>query len=87
MSAEAAPRIRVRLFAGAAEAVGAAALVSSAGTLGELVAELVAVSGEPATQGVLERCSFLASGQRLDEPGSVLPEGALVDVLPPFAGG
>ena len=36
---------------------------------------------------VLERCSLLVDGSRTGEPASPLPDGAVVDVLPPFAGG
>lgn len=79
--------VRVRLFAGAAEAVGTEGVGSDAATLGELIADLVARSGEPGTAEVLGRCSFLIAGQRTDDPGFALAPGALVDVLPPFAGG
>lgn len=80
-------RIRVRLFAGAAEAVGASELATGAATLGELVEELVATADDPAARGVLSRCSFLVAGTRVDNVGSLLPPGVVVDVLPPFAGG
>lgn len=79
--------VRVRLFAGAAEAVGVDAVASDAATLGELIADLVARSGEAATADVLGRCSFLIAGHRSCDPGAVLPPGVVVDVLPPFAGG
>lgn len=77
----------MRLFAGAAEAVGSAELASGAETLGDLVSELITVSGEPSTRGVLERCSFLVAGRRTDDPAAAIPRGSVVDVLPPFAGG
>jgi molybdopterin converting factor small subunit len=35
---------------------------------------------------VLARCSFLVEGVRA-RPGTELPDGAVVEVLPPFAGG
>jgi molybdopterin converting factor small subunit len=44
----------------------------------------------PALEGVLARSSFLIDGEQAGNrpPGSVtLREGAVVEVLPPFAGG
>lgn len=79
--------VRVRLFAGAAEAVGTDAVTSGAATVGDLVEELVAASGEATTRDVLALCSFLVAGRRTDDPGHALPRGGVVDVLPPFAGG
>ena len=52
----------------------------------DVVAALVAAGG-PGTPGVLDRCSFLVAGLRADSPGVAVPPGAVVDVLPPFAGG
>ncbi|PFG21027.1 MoaD/ThiS family protein [Serinibacter salmoneus] len=76
----------VRLFAGAAEAVGAHEVATSAGSVGELMAEL-AERGGPLAVDVLGRCSVLVAGQRADGPHAPIPAGAVVDVLPPFAGG
>ncbi|MCQ9368790.1 MoaD/ThiS family protein [Brevibacterium sp. 50QC2O2] len=42
--------------------------------------------GEPALHEVLELSSLLCEGLVL-EPGDEVPAGAVVDVLPPFAGG
>jgi len=78
--------VTVRLFAAAAEAVGAEQLQLSATTVQDVVDALVATGG-PDTGAVLGRCSFLVAGLRADDPGVAVPPGAVVDVLPPFAGG
>ena len=43
-------------------------------------------SDYPALGGILPRCAVLVDGRRHDDDAP-LPEGAVVDVLPPFAGG
>ncbi len=84
----------VRLFAGAAEAIGVTELVVDAGTLGELIERLGTDAG--ATAGteraveigdILGRCSFLIAGVRRTAPDTPLGQSTSVDVLPPFAGG
>lgn len=75
---------RIRLFAAAAEAAGATELEHPAATLGELRAALS--SEHPALAGILPRCAVLVGGSRVDD-GTPLAGDALVDVLPPFAGG
>lgn len=90
-----APDVRVRLFAGAAEAAGTAELKAEAGSLGDLIERIVeaaVLSGADAPGGaeiraVLGRCSFLIAGQRTDDLSTPLTAGSSVDVLPPFAGG
>lgn len=77
--------ITVRYFAGAAEAAGLEAEPLAAGTASELRRAMVAAHGTTLAR-VLERCSLLADGVRLDGDAAV-PDGATVDVLPPFAGG
>lgn len=80
--------VRVRYFAAARDAAGCSeeAWDEEGGTtVGELVARLGAHHGEPLTT-VLTRCSFLVDGRRA-APRTVVPAGAVVDVLPPFAGG
>ncbi|WP_432491164.1 MoaD/ThiS family protein [Kineococcus gypseus] len=78
----------VRYFAGAAEAAGVeeerVALPTGA-TLADLLAALGAARG-PALARVLAACTFLLDGVGA-ERGDPLPAGAVVDVLPPFAGG
>lgn len=76
----------VRIFAGAAEAVGTHEVTTSATSVGELMTELVERGG-PLTADVLGRCSVLVSGHRAGGPDAPIPAGAVVDVLPPFAGG
>ncbi|WGD36570.1 MoaD/ThiS family protein [Lysinibacter sp. HNR] len=78
--------VHVRLFAGAAESVGAEALTLGAQTLGELT-RLLSADGGREVQSVLERCSFLVNGVRKSAPETPLAAGATVDVMPPFAGG
>ena len=55
-----------------------------------LAAVLARHPAAPALEGVLARSSFLIDGEQAGNrpPGSViLREGAVVEVLPPFAGG
>ncbi|SIT68815.1 MoaD/ThiS family protein [Microbacterium sp. RU33B] len=75
---------RVRFFAAAEEAVGADVLTRTEPTLGALRTALV--SEFPALGGILPRCAVLVGGARVDDDTSLGSE-ALVDVLPPFAGG
>ncbi|WP_413543372.1 MoaD/ThiS family protein [Citricoccus nitrophenolicus] len=77
---------RVRLFAGAAEILGATELHSDATTAGALRQALVAGHGVSAEQ-VITRCSLLVDGVRAAEDDHPITDEALVDVLPPFAGG
>jgi molybdopterin converting factor small subunit len=76
----------VRLFAAAAEAVGSEQVELNATTVGQVVAELAAIGGPEAAR-VLSLCAVLVAGVRADGPAAAVPPGALVDVLPPFAGG
>lgn len=77
--------VRVRLFAGAAEAVGQTELRSASASVGDLLGEITSAGG-PGAADVLGRCSILVNGSRAGSE-EALPPGALVDVLPPFAGG
>lgn len=74
----------VRFFAAAEEAVGSAQLTVEAATLSALTLSLV--DDHPALAEILPRCSVLVDGARADD-GSPLADDAVVDVLPPFAGG
>ena len=76
--------IQVRLFAAAAEAVGAAELDVDATTAAEL--RTLLSSRTPSAPGVIGQCALLRNGDRLDDSAQ-LAAGELVDVLPPFAGG
>ena len=81
-----APPVTVRYFAGARAAVGTDTEQRTAHTLDELVGQLVADHGE-GLERVLTACSFLVDGTSTRDRSSVLAPGAVVDVLPPFAGG
>ncbi|WP_369052457.1 MoaD/ThiS family protein [Kineococcus terrestris] len=83
--------VRVRFFAGAASAAGReeedVALPAAAGgepTVGDLV-DVLAARGEPLAR-VLAASTFLLDAEAA-ERGDRLRPGALLDVLPPFAGG
>ncbi|MEV0967001.1 MoaD/ThiS family protein [Microtetraspora glauca] len=77
----------VRYWAAAKAAAGVAEEPFDAPTLGAL---LTRISSNPDLAQVLRRCSFLVNGAPAGtrDPHSIdLPEGAVVEVLPPFAGG
>ncbi|HWV26747.1 MAG TPA: MoaD/ThiS family protein [Aeromicrobium sp.] len=78
--------MRLRYFAAAAEMTGRHEQdVDGPITMGQLRAWLESEYG-PVFAQVLRRSSLLVDGHR---PGDddALPDGATVDVLPPFAGG
>ncbi len=78
--------VTVRYFAGARAAAGVDTEIREAATLDQLVAQLVAAHGER-LERVLTACSFLVDGTSARQRGLALRPGAVVDVLPPFAGG
>jgi molybdopterin synthase sulfur carrier subunit len=96
--------VTVRLFAAAAEAVGAyevsldAATVADAraalGAVGKgavLIGSAAAGSAGSGTVGndahsVIRQCAVLEAGVRLEDDHP-LAHGAVIDVMPPFAGG
>lgn len=75
--------VTVRYWAGAKRAAGVEKESLTAETIAEL-RELLAA--RPELTKVAAVASFLIDGQQAGE-GTVLPDGAEVDVLPPFAGG
>lgn len=75
--------VTVRFWAGAQRAAGHAEEPASAATLGELVGQL---SGRPGLATVCAAASYLVDGVQANDT-STLHDGAVVDVLPPFAGG
>jgi molybdopterin synthase sulfur carrier subunit len=79
----AAATVVVRYWAGAKRAAGHSQETVQAPTLAVLLAQL---GTRPALVSVLASASYLVDGQRAD-PQAVLSDGAVVDVLPPFAGG
>lgn len=77
--------ITVRYFGGAAEAAGAETeQCPQVPRLDELTGALA--DAHPGLGAVLAVCSFMVNEQSAT-PDAPLPEDALVDVLPPFAGG
>jgi molybdopterin synthase sulfur carrier subunit len=78
--------VTVRYFAGARAAAGVDTETREAGSLDELVGQIVAAHGER-LERVLTACSFLVDGTSIRDRGLQLSPGAVVDVLPPFAGG
>jgi molybdopterin converting factor small subunit len=76
--------VTIRYFAAARSAAGEATATAQAGTVRELVGEVSA--GRPELARVLGICSFLVDGERVGGE-AVLVDGAVVDALPPFAGG
>ncbi|MCW4458698.1 MoaD/ThiS family protein [Microbacterium sp. MPKO10] len=78
--------IRVRYFAGAADAAGLdEQQLDAAATVGALRQRLADAHGAEFA-GVLGRCSLMVNGSRLGDEATI-PDAATVDVLPPFAGG
>ena len=78
--------VTVRYFAGARAAAGVDTEQLAAATLDELVGRIVDVHGDRLAR-VLTACSFLVDGTSTRDRASALSPGAVVDVLPPFAGG
>ncbi|MCA5895176.1 MoaD/ThiS family protein [Isoptericola sp. NEAU-Y5] len=79
--------VELRYFAAARAALGRsgeALTVPPGTTVGDVVARLSAST--PAAAPVLARCSVLLDGRRA-APSDVVPDGAGLDLLPPFAGG
>lgn len=76
----------VRYFAAAAEAAGSEIEHVDAGTLGDLLDDLRTRHGSRLSR-VLDASSVLHEGQYVRDPTTPLPDDAVVDVLPPFAGG
>lgn len=83
--------ITVRYWAAAKEAAGVAEETLDADTLaGVLDAALARRGGDARLREVLARSSFLVDGTAVGRRGGagvMLPDAAVVEVLPPFAGG
>ncbi|MFR9801568.1 MoaD/ThiS family protein [Pseudonocardia sp. RS010] len=81
--------VTVRYFAAARAAAGRDAetveVPREAGVAS--LAELLAERHGPELARVLARCSYLVDEVAVRDTERVLPEAAVVDVLPPFAGG
>jgi sulfur-carrier protein len=78
--------VTVRYFAGARAAAGVDTEIRTATTLDELIGQIVDSHGEK-LERVLTACSFLVDGTQTRDRTLLLEPGAVVDVLPPFAGG
>ena len=79
----------IRYWAGARAAAGVASEQTSASTLAEALLLARATRDDRFGQ-VLSVCSFVVDGDPVgarEHAQVVLADGALVDVLPPFAGG
>ena len=76
--------VTIRYFAAARSAAGDAEATADADSVKELVGTVS--EGRPELARVLGICSFLLDGERVDGDAP-LTEGAVVDALPPFAGG
>lgn len=76
--------VRVRYFAAAEESAGCAEELRGEADLRALRAALSAEY--PALGRILPQCAVLVDGRRIGED-IALTDGALIDVLPPFAGG
>lgn len=78
--------VTVRFWAAARAATGLdAEQVDAPATVGALQAALVAA--HPALESVLPVCTLLVDGLAASGPDVPLRPGAVVEVLPPFAGG
>lgn len=75
--------VTVRYWASARQAAGVVEEQMDVATLAELRAHVV---DRPALSRVCSASSYLVDGQQVPAD-AVLPDGVVVDVLPPFAGG
>ena len=79
--------INVRYWAAARELAGTTSEPVSGGTLPDVLAGVAALHG-PAMAGLLARCVLLVDGEQVRRDlTTALPDGATVEVLPPYAGG
>lgn len=80
--------VTVRYWAGAREAAGVDEESCQGATVAQALADAKSRRESPYFERVLGVCSFLVDGQRIgmDSP-TVLEDGTVIEVLPPFAGG
>lgn len=81
--------IRLRFFASAMAAVGAAELevpVIDGATIHDVLAQVSSAPGQNLA-AVLARCSYLLNTVSTTDVATPVQGGDLLDVLPPFAGG
>ncbi|GAB3582039.1 MoaD/ThiS family protein [Calidifontibacter terrae] len=74
----------VRYWAGAKAAAGVAEEAVEASSVGAAIA--LAVERHPALSQVVPLCALLIDGRRVDA-ATELPAQAVLEILPPFAGG
>jgi sulfur-carrier protein len=83
--------VTVRYWAAAKDAAGVAEETLDADTLAGVIAAALARRGQdPRLSAVLARSSFLVDGAAVGRSGAeqvTLPDAAVIEVLPPFAGG
>jgi sulfur-carrier protein len=83
--------VTVRYWAAAKQAAGVAEETLDADTLAAAIAAALARRGQdPRLRAVLDRSSFLVDGSAVGRSSAeevLLPEAAVIEVLPPFAGG
>ena len=83
--------VMIRYWAAAKDAAGLPEESVAAATLAEVLNVVVASrTPDSRLRDVLERSSFLIDGTRASRANAeeiMLPEGAVIEVLPPFAGG
>lgn len=81
--------VEVRAFAAARAALGwsqRSTVVDAGASVADVLAALAGHAPDAAP--VLARCAVLLDGSRVTDPGAVVvPDGARLDLLPPFAGG
>lgn len=81
--------VRFRYFAGARAAAGTpeeTVRIARPGTAADAIAAARDLHDEKLAK-VLPACSFLLDGVAVRDQGVEIPDGATLDVLPPFAGG
>jgi sulfur-carrier protein len=79
------PTGTIRYWAAARAAAGTAEESCTGDVLADVVEAAVASHGQELAR-VLGHCTFLVDGLRA-HPSTPLPDGAVIEVLPPFAGG
>lgn len=77
--------VTVRFYAAARKAAGVTELQLEPASAMQILDK--AVEAHPNLAQVLPQCSFLLSEVALHDLNTQVPEGATLDVLPPFAGG
>ncbi|MCL2581677.1 MAG: MoaD/ThiS family protein [Streptosporangiales bacterium] len=80
--------VTIRYWAAAKDAAGVPEETVAAATLGEALKVAVANrASDDRLRNVLKRSSFLVNGTRIKAEETPLADGAVLEILPPFAGG